>query len=55
MFAGCEMERVTIVFAPLGADHGFATGEDGFTLMYDRMNIATRRTGPSDFDDFDDV
>ena len=49
------MEGVTVVFAPLGADLGFAAGEDGFTLMYNRMNIATRRTGLSDVDGFDDV
>ena len=41
MFAGFEMEGATVVFAPLGADLGFATREDSFTLMYNRMNVAT--------------
>ena len=49
------MKGVTLVFAPLGAELGFAAGEDGFTLVYDRMNIAARRTGLDDVADFDDV
>ena len=55
MFTGCIMEGETIVFAPLGADLGFDIGEDNSTLMSNRMNVTTGRTGPSDVDDLDDV
>ena len=45
------MEGVTIVFAPLGTDLESAIREDSSTLMSDRINITTGRTGPNDVDD----
>ena len=55
MFAGCIVEGVTIVFAPLGANLESAIREDSFTLMANKVNTATGRTSPGDVNDFDDV
>ena len=49
------MKGVSIVFAPLGAELGSTVGEDGFTLVDNRVTVAAGRAIPSDVDDLDNV
>ena len=43
------------MFAPVGAELRSAAGENGFTLVCNRMTVAAGRTAPGDVNDFDDV
>ena len=55
MFAGCKVEGVSVVFAPLGAEPGFIVSEGGFALISNGVAIATGRTAPGDVHDLDNI
>ena len=55
MFAGCKMEGVPVMFAPLGADSGLIVSKGGSALNCNGVAIATGWTASGDVQNLDNI